>query len=346
MVKRYFSMLVMLCTWSLLLAPVQAQPFSNIYVFGDSLSDRGNLAAVSAVPGQEFLDFLNHFPFDQGFANAASPTQAGRRAVEVLADALALPIVPSLHTVLLPQGLPSKGNNFAVAGAVASGLLSNGQPDQPVFFLDTQLAAFDLAVTSAMRPPDLANALYVIFIGGNDVRVARDALSLSLATQIIETAVANIDATVRHLAARGGRAFLVVNSPDIGAIPESRLLSQSPKKRSAALRATRLSSAFNAALDTALRKTRQQTRISIVAFDLFQVFRSIVKNGAGLGYDFTRNACVDNPLLPALPPLIPDCVAALDRFVFFDEVHPSNHVHRRVGQALYAMVPALPLQVQ
>ena len=74
--------------------------FSDIFIFGDSLSDNGNLAVV---PG---FAFLSMFPYDNGFSN-------GLRAVEVLADGLDLDADPSLHLVL---PVPA-GTNFAVAGA-------------------------------------------------------------------------------------------------------------------------------------------------------------------------------------------------------------------------------------
>lgn len=341
MQSRKLRLSILLLGW-LLAAIAHAQDFSKIYVFGDSLSDRGNLAALSAAPGQEFLAFLTVYPFDQGFSNAKSLTEPGRRAVEVLADALALPIAPALHTVLLPQGLPSEGNNFAVAGAVASGLLANGGNDLPVFLLETQLAAFDLEVASASPAPDLANALFVVFIGGNDVRVARDADSPKLASRIVNTAVAKIDAAIRHVTRMGGRTFLVVNSPDIGAIPETRALAQKPGNRGAAARATRLTRRFNSKLAATLTRTRKTLGVQLVQFDLFHFFRDLLENAKSLGFDNTRDTCVDNPLLPAIPSVDPACLIDFDRFVFFDEVHPTNHVQQRVGRALYALVPALP----
>jgi len=339
--SRKLHLSILLLGW-LFAAIAQAQDFSNIYIFGDSLSDRGNLAALSAAPGQEFLAFLNVYPFDQGFTNAKSFTEPGRRAVEVLADSLALPIAPALHTVLLPQGLPSEGNNFAVAGAVASGLLANGGSDLPVFLLETQLAAFDLEVASASPTPDLANALFVVFIGGNDVRVARDADTRQLANRIVNTAVSKIDAAIRHVSLMGGRTFLVVNSPDIGAIPETRVLAQKPGNRGATARATRLTRRFNSRLAATLERTRKTLGVQLVQFDLFHFFRDVLENGKSLGFDNTRDACVDNPLLPAVPSVDPACLSDFDRFVFFDEVHPTNHVQQRVGRALYALVPALP----
>ncbi len=118
--------------------------FSNAYILGDSLSDAGNLAAV---PGYEFL---LAYPYDDGFSN-------GPRAVEVLAG-ISRPVCRSV----IASGWPDLGTNYAVAGARAAG--------DEVIDLGAQLSVmlFDQA---GSLPSD---ALYVVFIGGNDIRDARD----------------------------------------------------------------------------------------------------------------------------------------------------------------------------
>ena len=329
MTTRYLQLLALLFWWWFSLG-AQAQVFSKIYVFGDSLSDRGNLAALSADPAFVFLDFLNDFPFDKGFSNPKNPSEPGRRAVEILADALGLPLTPSLHLVGAPQG-----TNFAVAGAVAAGLLPDGGIDGNN--LDVQLAVFDQAA-----PADLENALYVMFIGGNDIRAARDALSRGLGKRVVHTAVEKVNAAVRHLAAQGAKAFLVVNAPNIGVIPESRLLAQSTHHPTLPVRATRYTKKFNKGLSATLQGTREELDLNLVEFDLFHFFGTLLANSRALGFDNSRDACVNNPIAPATPPPIPGCVGMLDSFVFFDEIHPTNHVHRQLGRALFSLVPELP----
>ena len=80
-----------------------AGPFGKLIVFGDSLSDNGNLAATPE------YSFLNNPPYNQGFNN-------GKPAVQQLAKLLDLPLSPSLY---LLGGVV--GNNFAVASARAAG---------------------------------------------------------------------------------------------------------------------------------------------------------------------------------------------------------------------------------
>ena len=110
--------------------------FSELVIFGDSLSDTGNLASVRG-------DFP--FPF---FNNRVSN---GPIMVDVLAELLGLEADPSLHLTGAPQG-----SNFAVASGTAGGT--------GVIDLSAQVQAF-LAASSGEASP---TALYLISIGGND----------------------------------------------------------------------------------------------------------------------------------------------------------------------------------
>ncbi|KJV05062.1 SGNH/GDSL hydrolase family protein [Methylocucumis oryzae] len=65
---------------------VKAADFDNLIVFGDSLSDNGNVASITT------YDFLNHPPYQQGFSN-------GQLAVERLATLLGLPLKPAFFSL-------------------------------------------------------------------------------------------------------------------------------------------------------------------------------------------------------------------------------------------------------
>jgi outer membrane lipase/esterase len=139
------------------------KPIKNVFVFGDSLSDTGNLASLPQYP------FLNTPPFNHGFTN-------GLFAVEVLAKFLHLDVNPSLHLIG-----PPKGTNYAVAGATAGGT------GNPQINLTSQVDTFLLYQPKHSAPKD---ALYIIFIGGNDVSDALETPGKSViknAVQVVET---------------------------------------------------------------------------------------------------------------------------------------------------------------
>ncbi len=103
MLNRLMLKLLLLLSF-LLPLPAFAAPFNAMVVFGDSLSDNGNLAVL---PGYEFL---NNPPYQHGSTN-------GLNSVEQLAKQLGLPLTPSLYLTGTIAG-----NNFAVAGARAGGI--------------------------------------------------------------------------------------------------------------------------------------------------------------------------------------------------------------------------------
>ena len=294
--------------------------FSAVYVFGDSLSDNGNLAILPIVdPAQfGFLAFLNAFPFDAGFSN-------GDRAVEVLADGLGLQAEPSLYLVTLPD--PLAGTNFAVAGARSTVLLDDLPIDLPI-----QIGAF-LQSQSSTAPLD---ALYVVFIGGNDVRDARDAGSKEAANQIILDAVAGIDGAIRTLAQFGAENFLVANVPDIGAIPETRLIASAIRDPDLPKRATKLTRMFNRRLAKAIDEIEEEFDIEILEFDTFRFLRSTSKKGDQLGFINTQDPC----FFTSAGTFNPACEfgANFDVFVFFDEIHPTAAVHELAGQAMLRLL--------
>ena len=137
---------------------------SGLYVFGDSLSDSGNIALVTggAVP-------------DTTVGYAPGRFTNGPVYVDYIAQAYGLQNTPAL--------IPG-GNNYAFGGAEIG--LSNNPPG-----LGMQLGWY-ASQTGGHADP---NALYIVFGGGNDINRGSD-LSQSLATlyYIVDT-LANMGAT-------------------------------------------------------------------------------------------------------------------------------------------------------
>lgn len=162
-----------------------ASPYTNIYAFGDSLSDSGNIYAISG-------GVLPTAPYFTGrFSN-------GPTWVENLAQAMSLNIGPAVF----PFGAQ---NNYAFGGAKAGG----GTPID----LGAQVLSY-LAKPGSADP----NALYVIWAGGNDLRGATDFASASAAISVALTGISN---AMGALYLDGARHFLVGNMPNLGLTPEA-----------------------------------------------------------------------------------------------------------------------------
>lgn len=163
-----------------------AQAFSNVYFFGDSLSDTGNILTFT------------------GGAVPAPPYYNGRFSdgpvwVEYLATGIG-------HTNAAKASLLG-GNNFAFGGARTSG--------GSIPSLLSQVGSFTNAIPAADP-----NALYVVVAGGNDMRDARSG-NPALIGDAATAATNNLKTAVSLLAGKGAKHVLVSNLPDLGATPEA-----------------------------------------------------------------------------------------------------------------------------
>lgn len=164
------------------LSATTAQAYDSVVVFGDSLSDNGNLAVKfgGAVPAAPY--------FNGRFSN-------GEVAVEVLAKQLGLPLA-----------------DYAYGGAL-TGTDNQFQAQNPLVANTGMLSQVNKYLQNG---PANANALYVVSGGGNDFLAAISSNNLSNPTAIITTAVTNLVTEVGMLYGAGARDFLVPLLPDLG----------------------------------------------------------------------------------------------------------------------------------
>ena len=182
-----------------------------------------------------------------------------------------------------------------------------------------------------------SDALYVVFIGGNDIRDARDERILTNVTRILHGAVDAIDEAIRTLVASGAKSILVVNSPDIGTVPETTGISQNFDVKKFVRSASLKTKFFNRQLARSLANIEQDFGVDLVGFDLFTFFRSVIKNRSTLGFTNASEGCFSSETFT----FNMDCENGtnFDKFVFFDEFHPSERSNERAGRAFFALVP-------
>jgi phospholipase/lecithinase/hemolysin len=160
--------------------PAAAGPFSELVIFGDSLSDVGNIAQATGgiYPGQYY--------YNNRFSNG--PVYA-----EALAIGLELPT-----TVRSTAG----GDNFAYGGAKTSG--TGGLEGLFIRDIDEQVDQY-----LATRTTD-PGALFVVFAGSNDLVGGQANISVP---------INNLADDIGRLIADGARNFLVPNLPLLGHTP-------------------------------------------------------------------------------------------------------------------------------
>jgi phospholipase/lecithinase/hemolysin len=301
------------------LAPVTvwAVP-SNVFVFGDSLSDTGNIAEAAG-----HHNAPNPPSFHDSFTN-------GPVAAELLAESFGLRADPSLWLTgftdpfhLFPPTFVA-GSNYAVGGATAAGG-TTGLPNQVGAFL------------SHVGPQIPSDALYMVMIGGNDVRTAAHAGDSAGVIAGVNSELAMI----QLLLSKGATHILVPNVPNVGAIPE--FTQDSPPGQAAT--ATTFSMLYDQLLASGIQSLiLQDPNDDVVLFDLFAFNTAIANNATKLGFTNTTDRCYTNAVTVFFNPLVPlqdtaGCgvidpvlgAANIDHFIFWDNIHPTSRV-----QALWA----------
>ncbi|MFZ0021079.1 MAG: SGNH/GDSL hydrolase family protein, partial [Acetobacteraceae bacterium] len=227
-------------------------PYPAMYVFGDSLSDTGNvsLATLGQVPVSP--------PYaDHSFSNG--PVWA-----QDLAQSLHLPALkPSL----------AGGSDFAYGGA------ETGQT--PAHTLNpTDLASqYDQFLTQVPSPQP--GALYAIWIGANDVLDITNDSSLTPAQQQADVgaAVQNEVSVIGGLAAHGAQNLLVLNVPDLGKTPY-----ETARGPAVAQSATTLASLYDSELATALQPLEASGALKIDLVNTFAVLDGVIANPGAYGF--------------------------------------------------------------
>jgi phospholipase/lecithinase/hemolysin len=191
-----------------------ASPFSSVVVYGDSLSDNGNLFALAGLPGPPYFE---------------GRRSNGPVAVEQLAAALGSPLVDFAWI-----GATSGIGNYADNGTTTS----TGFASLPG--MQTELAG-----SQGSLGPFLAGGLFIVWGGANDF-LAPSPLDTT-PQDTVNRGVADIVGIVTTLRGLGAQNILVPGMPDLGLTPSYR--AQGPI---AAAGASVLTDAFNTQLQASL----------------------------------------------------------------------------------------------
>ena len=321
--------IVCLATWS----GAQAS-YSNLYVFGDSLSDTGNNAIVFDIVGASQSlppgtlrtpmvtpdnSFIPTYPYVASNVYSNGPVWASS-----FASALGLSANPSL----------TGGTNFAYGGARVGPL---GNPNPFVNFpnnfppsLTTQVATF-LLTSGGQAPFD---ALYVVAGGGNDARDIITAAAIDLANGTDPTSgiiagaqayAAYVDAMVNSLEGAGAKDIVVWNAPNAGVGPAITAAGAGPL-------GSLVTFLMNQALAAALADDIADITDNVRIFDLFGFSTAVATNHGAFGLVNGTDACSAVANIQA-------CAQNNYNYFFWDGIHPTAAGHRLLAGAMVAFVP-------
>ena len=300
------------------------QQLTNLFVFGDSLSDAGN----SGLRSQEFTNNPNIVfpppPYSNGqFSN-------GPVAVQYLWD-----LYNPGNTGAFKPSLAG-GTDYAIGGATTGVENYNSlNPNVPGFLQPAYAqfgTAWELQEFEAGHPAfDPATSLFVVWLFPNDVFYNSATGNLPGVvpgspggSDLVSNGIANIAATITTLAAAGAQHFLVPNMPDLGELPEFRGTADAPLL-------SFISGAFDTNLGPELSILAHDLSVEIVQFDTAAAFNQILGDPAAYGFTNATDPCFNAKT---------DTVCATpDTYVFWDGVHGTTKLDQILGANFAAAVP-------
>jgi len=304
--KLHLSIWVLLLSLLQPAAALAARDYSRVVVFGDSLSDPGNafvLTGMALTP--PYTTAIPDYPYARGGHHLSN----GSTWIEQLATNMKLgnSVGPALR-------VPGKFSNYAIDRTRAcTNSFSPSHID-----LSAQVGQF-LGQFGGDAPDD---ALYVLFVGSNDVR---DALTVflgtgnqALADSFVECALLSIYANIDALINAGAANFLVANVPNLGLVPAVAALG--PVAQGGA---TMASEAFNEQLEQILGGFKLIYGGS-VSFDLLDTFALITAAEGNHPELDVKNPCIsfsDGSV----------CAPAKD-YLFWDGIHPTKTGHKLIAE--------------
>jgi phospholipase/lecithinase/hemolysin len=296
---------------------IAAPLYSEMIVFGDSLSDIGNVHTASTAQG-----LIPDPPppyFDGRLSN-------GPIWVDRLAGRLGIAsLSPSL----------TGGTNYAYAGAKTSPGSRNRTSLVTREVLAISNIGLQIDTYLADHPAGFRNdQLVVIWGGANDLVETRTAADT-------QQAVNNLAAALSSLNANGAEDVLVPNQIDQADAP---IFNRTPGPAAQMAELNRL---FNTQLDEMLDGLEgdPDLDIRIHRFDAFSLIKDVIDNSAEFGLSNVTDASLD--LARFTPPFAPPypVVANPDGYLFWDYIHPTTIGHRLIGDAAFDALAESSTQV-
>lgn len=292
-----------------------AQAYTSIVVFGDSLSDTGNDAALSKakytvnaqVPGPasgytdgRFTDGLD-----------TSPAARNYTGVWIEQVAAALAAKPAVVNSL------AGGSNYAYGFATTNtgtSVFAYGPGNALVFNVNNM--GQQVSDYLATKPTITNKTLFVVWGGANDL------INATSQADIVNAATREAG-IVQTLIAAGATDFIIPNLPPLGLVPR---FNGSP---TTSIPPTQASAGFNQALAFALSTlpaANPSKTLHLYPLDVYTLFTTIVGPPIAGGF---ANVTASSQLNTAVNP---------DTYLFWDDLHPTTAGHHQLALAALTLL--------
>jgi phospholipase/lecithinase/hemolysin len=296
-----------------------APTFSQIIIFGDSLSDDGNIG--HRIEDQYFFTYPGgDFNYsDSRFTNSSdtdpsSDLYAGTWHEQLARDFLGL----SAATNSL-----AGGNDYAFGGATTEAetrevtVISNPEPflggDFTVTIDNLGRQVNDYLADKTFDPA----GLFIVWGGGNDL------FDDDSSTNVIATAE-RVAGLVEQLARAGAVSILVPNVPPLGLVPNYK---DDPDKAAALNAASaQYRDELNAQLDAAVTTLAgENITITLYRLDIYGLFCRLAANPSDYGFVNITDSAQDQSVNP-------------DEYLFWDDIHPTTSGHHQIAMAAFDLL--------
>jgi phospholipase/lecithinase/hemolysin len=296
-------------TFSAVLA--HGQDYTSIVIFGDSLSDTGNVAHLTQdkygvrVPGP-VADYT-----DGRFTDGDDTLPAAQKYFGVWIEQLAatLPSKPIITNSL--DGGTNYAYGFALTGRGTTLLSLTPTLSVTVNNMGQQITDY-----LATKPVISNRTLFVLWGGANDILTA---------TSLDDVIKASIEETkdIQRLIDAGATQFIIPNLPPLGLVPR---LNGSPTTSIPATTASIVYNEFQEAGLTLLKELHFGKRLRFHQLDVFSLFSRIVASPSSYSLaDVTSSSQGDYTVDP-------------DTYLFWDDLHPTTKGHEILAQAAARML--------
>lgn len=300
----------MLAIFGCAAAMAQAKEYSTIVIFGDSLSDTGNVTHLAlaeygiAAPGPVVDYTLGRF------TDGADTVPAAQNYFGVWIEQLAaqMPSRPEIKDSL------DGGTNYAY------GFAGTGDGTSPLCFenLCVQVENIGQQITDylATHPRIGKRTLVVVWGGANDV------LNATSPTQVGDAAIDEV-LDVQRLIHAGATQILVPNLPPLGLAPR---FNGSASESIAATAASALFNTYLAAGISVLKDLYAWKHVKVYQLDVFRLMGGIVANPSAYSLTDVRDAAQG---LAGEDP---------DDYLFWDGLHPTTRGHNILAGAAASLL--------